>query len=106
MKRIDVLHLEDPAAGNRRLARYLIRISGRSIDRKRVCRLMWLIGIEAIYPRKRTTIPSGPSGIHPCLLKGLDISRPNQVWAADTTYIPMQKGFLYLFAIVDWFRER
>jgi putative transposase len=106
MKQIDVLHIEDPAAGSRRLSRYLTRQTGRSIDRKRVRRLMRVMGIEAIYPRKRTTIPGGPSGIHPYLLKDLDIFRPNQVWAADITYIPMQKGFMYLFAIIDWYSRK
>ena len=67
---------------------------------------MQVMGIEAIYPRMRTTIPGGPSGIHPYLLKDLDICRPNQVWAADITYIPMQKGFMYLFAIIDWYSRK
>ena len=106
MKQIDVLHLEDPAAGSRRLSRYLTRQIGREVSRKRVRRLMRLMGIEAIYPRKRTTIPGGPSGIHPYLLRDLDICRPNQVWAADITYIPMQKGFMYLFAIIDWYSRK
>ena len=106
MKQIDVLHIEDPSAGSRRLSRYLTRLTDRSICRKRVRRLMWVMGLEAIYPRKRTTIPGGPSGIHSYLLRGLDINRPNQVWAADITYIPMQKGFMYLFAIVDWFSRK
>lgn len=102
MKQMDVLHMEDPSAGSRRLSRYLTRLTCRSISRKRVRRLMRVMGLAAIYPRKRTTIPGGPSGIHPYLLRGLDIVRPNQAWAADITYIPMQKGFMYLFAIVDW----
>ena len=106
MKQIDVLHIEDPSAGSRRLSRYLTRLTGRSICRKRVRRLMGVMGLEAVYPRKRTTIPGGPSGIHPYLLRDLDIIRPNQVWAADITYIPMQKGFMYLFAIVDWYSRK
>jgi len=106
MKQIDVLHLEDPAAGSRRFSRYLTRQAGRSVNRKRVRRLMRIMGLEAIYPRKRTTIPGGPSGIYPYLLRDLAIFRPNQVWAADITYIPMQKGFMYLFAIIDWYSRK
>jgi putative transposase len=63
---------------------------------------MNLMGVEAVYPRKRTTIPGGPSGVYPYKLRDLDIVRPNQVWCADITYIPMAKGFMYLFAIMDW----
>ena len=106
MKQIDVLHVEDPSAGSRRLSRYLTRLTDRSICRKRVRRLMGVMGLETIYPRQRTTIPGGPSGIHSYLLRGIDINRPNQVWAANITYIPMQKGFTYLFAIVDWFSRK
>ncbi len=102
MRQLDALHLEDPAAGSRRLSSYLTRLTGRPIDRKRVRRLMRIMGLEAIYPRKRTTIPGGPKGIHPYLLNKLEIDYPNQVWAADITYIPMHKGFMYLFAIIDW----
>lgn len=76
------------------------------ISRKRVQRLMKLMGIEAIYPRKRTTIPGGPAGIYPYRLKGLHINRPNQVWCADITYIPMRRGFMYLFAIMDWYSRK
>jgi putative transposase len=67
---------------------------------------MRLMGIEAIYPRRRTTIPGGPSGIHPYRLKGLDINRPDQVWCADITYIPMRHGSMYLFAILDWYSRK
>ncbi len=64
------------------------------------------MGIEAIYPRKRTTIPGGASGISPYRLKGLTIDRPNQVWSADFTYIPMYRGYMYLFAIIDWYSRK
>lgn len=101
MKQLDVLHIEDPSADSRRLSKYL-----SSICRKRVQRLMRVMGLEAVYPSKRTTIPCGPSGTHPYLLKDLDIIRPNQVWTADITYIPMQKGFMYLFAIIDWYSRK
>ena len=102
MKKLDHLYLEDPSAGSRRMSSYLRRQTGTAANRKRVRRLMRKMGIEAIYPRKRTTIPGGPSGIYPYRLKGLNISRPNQVWCADITFIPMRRGYMYLFAIMDW----
>lgn len=102
MKEIDKIHLEDPTAGSRRMSKYLKRLTGKQIGRKRVRRLMGQMGVEAIYPRKRTTIPGGPSGIFPYRLRGIEINRPNQVWCADITYIPMRRGFMYLFAIMDW----
>jgi putative transposase len=102
MREIDELHLEDPSAGARRMRSYLERRGFGKIARSRVSRLMRLMGIDAIYPRKRTTIPGGRSGIHSYKLRGLAIDRPNQVWCADITYIPMAKGFMYLFAVMDW----
>lgn len=102
MKQMDRLYLEDPSAGSRRMSSYLRRQIGKATNRKRVRRLMRKIGIEAIYPRKRTTIPGGPSGIHPYRLKGLNITHPNQVWCADITFIPMRRGYMYLFVIIDW----
>ena len=102
MKKLDYLYLEDPRAGSRRMSSYLRRQTAKATNRKRVRRLMRVMGIEAIYPRKRTTIPGGPSGIYPYRLKGLNISRPNQVWCADITFIPMRRGYMYLFAIMDW----
>jgi len=102
MKEIDKIYLDDPTAGTRRMCKYLKRMTGKPIGRKRVRRLMRQMGVEAIYPRKRTTIPGGPSGIFPYRLRGLEINRPNQVWCADITYIPMRRGFMYLFAIMDW----
>ncbi len=106
MKAIDRLHLTDPSAGSRRMCKYLRRLTGKKIGRERVRRLMRLMGVEAVYPRKRTTIPGGPAGISPYRLKGLNIDRPNQVWCADITYIPMRRGFMYLFAIMDWFSRK
>jgi putative transposase len=102
MEKMDQLYLEDPSAGSRRMSSYLRRQTAKATNRKRVRRLMRVMGIEAIYPRKRTTIPGGPSGIYPYRLKGLNISRPNQVWCADITFIPMRRGYMYLFAIMDW----
>lgn len=106
MKLIDRLHLVDPSAGTRRMSKYLRRSTGLKIGRKRIRRLMRLMGIEAIYPRKRTTIPGGPSGIYPYRLKGLSITRPNQVWSADITYVPMRRGYMHLFAIIDWYSRK
>jgi len=102
MRLIDRYHLEDPTAGTRRMMKYLRRATEMRIGRKRVRRLMRLMGIEAIYPRKRTTIPGNAKHIYPYLLRKLAIVRPSQVWAADITYVPMRKGFVYLFAIIDW----
>ena len=106
MKRLDQNYLEDPSAGSRRHSSYLSRQTGKATNRKRVKRLMRKMGIEAIYPRKRTTIPGGPSGIYPYILKGLNISHPNHVWCADITFIPMRRGFMYLFAIIDWYSRK
>ena len=106
MRLIDQLHLQDPSAGSRRMYKYLRRLTGTRPGRKRIVRLMKLMGVEAVYPRKRTTIPGGPAGIYPYRLKGLTIDRPNQVWCADITFIPMRRGFMYLFAIMDWYSRR
>ncbi len=89
---IDQLHMRDPSADSRRMCSYLTRRTGWKIDRKRVIRLMKLMGIEVIYPRKRTTIPGGPSGVHPYRLKDFEIDRPGQVLCADITFIPMRRG--------------
>ena len=86
MEAMDRLHMTDPSAGSRRMYKYLRRLTGKKIGRERVRRLMRIMGIEAVYPRKRTTIPGGPSGISPYRLGGLDINRPNQVVCADITY--------------------
>jgi putative transposase len=106
MKQMDQLYFEDPSAGSRRISSYLRRQTGTAKNRKRVRRLMRKMGIEAIYPRKRTTIPGGPSGIYPYRLKGLNITRPNQVWSVDITFIPMRRGYMYLFAIIDWYSRK
>jgi len=82
MREIDELHMEDPTAGSRRMRSYLKRRGFGTIARSRVSRLMKLMGVEAVYPRKRTTIAGGRAGIHPYRLKGLEIERPNQVWCA------------------------
>src|SRR6202453_2726157 len=101
MRRIDELHLELPFYGSRRMTFELNR-SGRAVTRKRVRRLMRVMGIEALVPRPGTSKAAPGHKIYPYLLRGLKIVEPNHVWAADVTYIPMACGFLYLVAIIDW----
>ncbi len=105
MRRIDELHLECPFYGSRKIAHEL-RAGGEAINRKRVQRLMRLMGLEALAPKPKTSEPHPEHVSYPYLLKGLEISRPNQVWAADITYVPMHRGFLYLIAIMDWYSRR
>ncbi len=101
MRRIDELFLKYPFYGSRQMARQLRREAIR-VGRHRVRRLMRLMGLAAIYQAPRTSDPHPAHRIYPYLLKGLAIDRPNQVWCADITYIPVQRGFLYLVAIMDW----
>ncbi len=100
MKLIDRLYLETPFYGSRKMTEDLKR-KGYPVNRKRIRRLMQIMGLQAIYRRPRTSPPGKGNKIYPYLLKGLKIERPNQAWAADITYIPMEKGFLYLVAIID-----
>lgn len=100
MRRLDELHLAHPFLGSRRLACMLQR-AGVEVGRLHVATLMRLMGIEAIYRKKRTTIPAHGHKIYPYLLRDVLIERPNQVWATDITYLPMAKGFAYLVAIID-----
>ena len=100
MRRLDELHLEWPFYGARKLADRLRR-EGHVVGRRHVTTLMRRMGIEAIYRRPRTSIPARGATIHPYLLSGVAIERPNQVWASDLTYLPMAHGFLYLMAILD-----
>ena len=102
MKLIDRKYLEIPFYGSRKIADCLRKL-GHSVNRKRVQRLMRLMGIRAIYRRPKTSKPGKGHKVYPYLLKGLEINRPNHVWAVDITYIPMAKGFLYLVAIIDWY---
>ena len=98
---IDEQYLKTPVYGSRSMARHLQR-QGYRINRKRVQRLMRLMGLAAIYPRPRTSKPHPKHKVYPYLLRKVTIDRPNQVWAADITYIPMSRGFMYLVAIMDW----
>jgi len=101
MKMIDRQYLATPFYGARRLAAWL-KNQGYRVNRKRVRRLMQVMGLKAIYRRPRTSTPAPGHRIYPYLLSGVEITRPDQVWAADITYIPMARGFLYLVAIIDW----
>jgi putative transposase len=101
MRRIDELFTAWPFLGSRRMAA-MLRAEGLSINRKRVQRLMRRMGIVALGPKPRTTKPAPGHKIFPYLLRGMTIDRPNQVWAADITYIPIGRGFLYLMAVMDW----
>lgn len=105
MRRIDELHLEHPFAGARML-RDLLGQDGFAVGRKHVATLMRTMGIEALYQRPNTSRRHGAHPVHPYLLRGLAIERPNQVWAMDTTYIPMRRGFVYLTAVLDWATRR
>ena len=105
MRHLDQLHLEFPFAGSRML-RGLLAAKGCKIGRRHVKTLMQRMGIEALYRRPRTTKPEPGHKIHPYLLRGLSIERPNQVWAMDITYIPMARGFVYLAVVLDWFSRR
>jgi putative transposase len=101
LRRIDELFTTWPFLGSRRLTA-ILRAEGHAINRKRVQRLMRKIGIAALGPKPRTTKPTPGHKIFPYLLRGLSIERPNQVWYASITYIPIGRGFLYLVAIMDW----
>jgi len=102
MKLIDRQYLVTPFYGSRKIAAWL-KSRNYSVNRKRVRRLMRIMGLKAIYRHPKTSKPASGHKIYPYLLGGLRITRPNQVWAADITYIPMARGFLYLVAIIDWY---
>ena len=105
MRLIDEHYLNHPSAGSRSLRNHLQRL-GYRINRKKVQRLMRLMGIEAVYPRPKTSRPHPQHKVYPYLLRGLSIDRPNQVWAADITYIPMRRGHMYLVAVMDWYSRK
>ena len=105
MRRIDELHLNHPFAGARML-RDLLRQEGFLVGRRHVTTLMKKMGIEALYRRPNTSRKHPQNPVFPYLLRGLDITRPNQVWAMDITYLPMRKGFVYLAAVLDWATRR
>ena len=105
MRRIDELYLKYPFYGSRQMARHLAR-EEVTVGRHRVRRLMRLLGLEAIYRKPRTTVANPEHRVYPYLLRGLAIERANHVWCADITYIPVQGGFLYLVAVMDWATRR
>lgn len=105
MRRMDELHLQHPFFGSRMLSETL-KQQGEVVNRKRVQRLMQLMGLESLAPRPRTSTPAPEHVVYPYLLRNLAVSRVNQVWASDITYIPMTHGFAYLVAIIDWYSRR
>jgi putative transposase len=105
MRRMDELYLASPFYGSRRMVAVLRR-EGLVINRKRMRRLMRVMGLEAIYQKPTTSQGHPENKVYPYLLRGLIVDRPNQVWCADITYIPMAKGFVYLVAVMDWFSRR
>jgi putative transposase len=102
MRLIDEVYTERPFFGSRRMAVDL-RNAGHSVNRKRTQRLMRLMGIEAIYPKPRTTIVNKEHKKYPYLLSNVVVARPNQVWSTDITYVRVRQGFMYLVAVLDWY---
>jgi len=103
MNRIDRLYTAYPFYGSRVMAKNLSSEVGIPVNRKRIQRLMGNMGLEAVYPKPNFSRNDKPHPVYPYLLKGLDISQPNQVWGTDITYIRLSQGFLYLVAILDWY---
>jgi putative transposase len=106
MRAIDELYLAYPFYGSRQMTRALRREGYGVIGRKRVQRLMRLMGLEAIYQKPNLSRANAAHKIYPYLLRKLAVTRPNQVWATDITYVPIQGGFIYLCAVIDWFSRR
>jgi putative transposase len=102
MRMLDEQYTRAPFYGSRRMTEWLIP-QGHEVNRKRISRLMEVMGIEAVYPKPKLSLPGQGHRIYPYLLRGLAVERVNQVWSADITYIRMAQGFLYLIAIMDWF---
>ena len=105
MRRMDELHLSRPFYGSRKMTQAL-RAKGTVINRKRIQRLMRVMGLESTAPKPNTSKPTPEHAVYPYLLRDKKISKVNQVWAADITYIPMARGFVYLVAIIDWYSRR
>jgi putative transposase len=105
MRLIDEQYLQHPCWGSRSMRNHLRRL-GYKINRKRVQRLMRLMGLEAIYPKPNTSRPHPEHKKYPYLLRNVTVERPNQVWTADITYIPMERGFMYLVAVMDWYSRK
>lgn len=105
MKRIDELYMDNPTWGSRQM-RNRLRLDGNKVNRKRVQRLMRLMGIETLYPRRKLSRPHPDHRVYPYLLRGLTIDHPDMVWCADITYIRLRHGFVYLVAILDWYSRK
>ena len=105
MNRIDALYTEMPFCGVRKITK-LLRDEGYAVNHKRVSRLMGKMGLEAQYPKPKTSQANPQNPVYPYLLKGVEIEQPNQVWSTDITYIPMPEGFCYLVAIMDWYSRQ
>ena len=106
MRLIDEQYLKTPFYGSRSMVRHFWRHQGRRVNRKRIQRLMRIMGIEAVYPKPHTSWPHPEHRIYPYLLRDLAIDHPNQVWAADITYVPMSRGYMYLVAVIDWYSRK
>jgi putative transposase len=102
MRRIDEQYLKTPFFGSRRMA-IVLASEGEEVNRKRIQRLMGLMGLEAIHPGPRTTVRNPDHKVYPYLLRGVKVERRDQVWSTDITYIPMYQGFMYLTAVIDWY---
>jgi putative transposase len=105
MRLIDEQYLKTPTFGSRSMVRHFWR-QGRKVNRKRIQRLMRRMGIEAVYPKPHTSRPHPEHRIYPYLLRDLTVDHPNQVWAADITYVPMARGFMYLVVVMDWYSRK
>ena len=105
MRRIDELHLDPPFAGSRML-QGILKAEGHEVGRLHLSTLMKKMGIEALYRRPKTSKPAPGHKVYPYLLRNLAVTRPNQVWAMDITYVPMALGFVYLAAVIDWYSRR
>jgi len=101
MRRLDEMNLEHPFYGSRRLT-VLLQREGQQVNRKRVARLLELMGVEVVYPKRNLSQPGEGQRIYPYLLEGLEITGPDQVWCSDITYVPLAYGFMYLVAVMDW----
>jgi putative transposase len=105
MALIDRCHLKHPYYGSRRIRDWL-EDQGHTVNRKRIQRLMRIMGITALYPKRNLSLANQAHKVYPYLLRNLVIDRPNQVWATDITFIPMARGFVYLVAVMDWYSRR
>ena len=102
MRLIDEEYLRHPFYGSRKMADWLCK-ADHAVNRKRVQRLMRLMGIEAVYPKRKTTIYAPGHKVYPYLLRDVTITHPDHVWSTDITYIPLRRGFMYLVAVMDWY---